>query len=131
MLRLCCKEFAAWVPMDLQSYLEGLFLKSFNVDYLCFKADHIIGRLVYRRVFLFRFLLDNLRSPNGESQQLLLDISAAFRSQSTTYAVGRLLRLPGHDKGILSFRGSLSRSVKHDNRLGTLDLFPLHCVPLF
>ena len=130
-LRLCCKEFAAWAPMDLQPFLEGLFLKSFNVDYLCYKADAIFGRIVYRRVFLFRFLLDNFRSPNSECRQLLLDICAFFPSKCTASAIGRLLTVPGPDKGILCFRSSLSSSVKHDDRLRTLDFHPLHCVPLF
>jgi hypothetical protein len=101
------------------------------VDPLTDKCDYIFGRLVYRRVFMFRFVLENLPSPGREAKQLLQDICSSFPMKVTTDAVARFLQVPGYDKGMLNVRRSLSASVKHDERLGTLDLLPLHTLPLF
>jgi hypothetical protein len=52
------------------------------------------------------------------------------RLQYQIWAIARFLQVPGIDKGTLNVRRSLSATVKHASRLATLDIVPLHTVPL-
>ena len=111
--------------------ISRLFSRTAYIDYLADKTDILYGRLVYRRVFLFRFVLENLRCATTESQQLLVDISSSFPTKVTVGAIARFLQVPGIDTGSLNVRRSLSATVKRESRLAKLDIVPLHTVPLF
>jgi hypothetical protein len=118
------------VPLDLQTQTARLFSKTSHIDYLADKTDVLYGRLVYRRVYLFRFILENLRCATSDSQQLLLDITSSFPNKVTIGAIAGFLQVPGIDRGSLNVRRSLSATVQHESRLAKLDIVPLHTVPL-
>lgn len=110
--------------------MARLFFRSAYVDPLGDKTDIVYGRLVYRRVFLFRFVLQNIRCANRASQQLLGEISASFPAKDTIGAIARFLQVPGVDKGTLNVRRSLGDTINKEHRLDKIEILPLHTVPL-